>query len=216
MKTARVHYLGLVAIAALTLSATVCSAAVLCQNKSTKLLKATSSSSCPSGYTKILNTVAFAGPQGPQGLQGLQGPQGDPGSAGLVTQRRFYLTNNTFSGSQPISACYDGFHFASAWEMAEMGALAYDKSLGYSIADSGEGPPAGVSGWVRTGGIASTSGSIGTINCNAWTSSNSSHQGTLLSLWTDWTAQSALIPYRGVGNSPCNSQNRAWCIENAR
>jgi hypothetical protein len=68
--------------------------------------------------------------------------------------RKFYLTQDGYDGSQALSACAQGYHMASLWEILDPSNLSYDTSLGATVADSGSGPPNG-SGWIRTGFIAS-------------------------------------------------------------
>ncbi|AMY09508.1 hypothetical protein LuPra_02725 [Luteitalea pratensis] len=87
-----------------------------------------------------------------------------------VQPRRFYVTQDAFRGEHALNACTAGFHMASLWEIFDVTTLKYDTQLGRTLPDSGEGPPAGQRGWIRTGG-GSTPFVFGTrpANCAAWT-----------------------------------------------
>lgn len=69
-----------------------------------------------------------------------------------VQPRRFYVTQDAFRGEHALNACTAGFHMASLWEIFDVTTLKYDTQLGRTLPDSGEGPPAGQRGWIRTGG----------------------------------------------------------------
>lgn len=68
-----------------------------------------------------------------------------------VQPRRFYVTQDAFRGEHALNACTAGFHMASLWEIFDVTTLKYDTQLGRTLPDSGEGPPAGQRGWIRTG-----------------------------------------------------------------
>jgi hypothetical protein len=94
-----------------------------------------------------------------------------PSAASAATwARQFYLTTGTSNGAQALTACAEGYHFASVWEIADPSSLKYNTSLGRLSADSGAGPPTGipglgvtftVRGWVRTGYVPSTGATAG-------------------------------------------------------
>jgi hypothetical protein len=65
--------------------------------------------------------------------------------------RKFYLTKTEFTGSQPLTACAKKFHMASMWEIFDVSTLRYDTENGFTLDDSGSGPPTNFFGWVRTG-----------------------------------------------------------------
>jgi hypothetical protein len=67
--------------------------------------------------------------------------------------RKYYLTQTTHTGGQSLSACAEGYHMASLWEILDPSNLSYDTSLGFTLADSGSGPPASSLGWIRTGNV---------------------------------------------------------------
>jgi len=77
-------------------------------------------------------------------------------TAGLVfakdkDDRYFYLTEETHFGDTVTDACGRGYHFASVWELLDLSSLTYNFERGYVNMDSGDGPPAEMAGWVRTG-----------------------------------------------------------------
>jgi hypothetical protein len=63
----------------------------------------------------------------------------------------YYLTKSTFTGNQALTACAPGYHFASFAEISNPSDVAYNKTLGRNVADSGSGPPSLAYGWIRTG-----------------------------------------------------------------
>jgi len=112
--------------------------------------------------------VAASGPQAP-----LDRARDRPlaSSAGL---RGYYLTQGTYNGAEAdgtdgngAGVCASGYHFASLWEILDPSNLKYNTTLGYTQADSGQGPPTNALGWVRTGYLSNTSTTAGQGNCNA-------------------------------------------------
>ena len=102
-----------------------------------------------------------------------------PPSKNPDTRRVFYLTKDTFTGSQALTACTTGFHMASIWEVKDTAFLRYDSTVGRTTGDSGPGgPPAAAAnssdytaiGWIRTGASEST--------CRNWTSSSPADSGS--------------------------------------
>jgi hypothetical protein len=83
------------------------------------------------------------------------------------TRRSFYITQTTHTGSQALTACAEGYHMASLWEIFDTSNLKYDTVLGLTQDDSGFGPPSQIGGWIRTGRFASTVGPAGAPNCDA-------------------------------------------------
>lgn len=63
--------------------------------------------------------------------------------------RRYYLTTLTANGANAANPgnCADGFHFASLYEIQDLGQLQYDTSRGEVLADSA--PPTALEGWIR-------------------------------------------------------------------
>ena len=126
--------------------------------------------------------------------------------------RKFYLTKNEYNGAQALTACAAGYHMASLWEIHDPSNLRYDTELGFTLADSGSGPPF-AGGWVRTGWIADVSNNPGTGNCNAWTSASSSHQGTGVGLSINWSSPSSVISPRQTATVRCDGAVRVWCVQ---
>lgn len=134
------------------------------------------------------------------------------------SRRVFYLTTTTHTGSAAKSACDDGFHMASLWEIHDASGLRYDTSRGATKADSGSGPPndGGLQsfnpgGWIRTGAVSTSSGTPGTANCSAYTSN--SGDGTAAYLVDNWTlAGEAQSPWDARGEF-CSVALPVWCIQ---
>ena len=135
--------------------------------------------------------------------------------------RKYYLTQGQYDGSEALSACADGYHMASLWEILDPSNLSYDTSLGGTVADSGFGPPNG-SGWIRTGFLASagTPGADGTItpgaaNCEAWTSASSEGRGTtaLIPVYGDTENEVTLISPWVARTTTCSARPRVWCVQ---
>jgi len=137
------------------------------------------------------------------------------GSCSRRGARRFYLTTTSMNGSQPLTACALGFHFASLWEIFAFATLDYDTTRGQSASDSGVGAPAGVAGWVRIGSNPTAAGVAGDTNCSGWTST--AGDGTSVALDSYWddgnptfsTDMPPWIPFRDA----CASARNAWCVE---
>ena len=130
--------------------------------------------------------------------------------------RQFYLTQSTFAGNQVLTACEDGYHMASLWEILVMSNLIYNSELGLIHDDSGSGPPGNVAGWIRTGGLReSQAGFPGFNNCNAWTTDNESDFGTIVFLDLIWGIQQRttnISPWE-TENAFCNVPMSVWCVE---
>jgi hypothetical protein len=138
------------------------------------------------------------------------------GAAGLqrTARQKYYLASGSFDGSQALTACAAGYHMASLWEIRDTSNLQYNTILGYNLADSGQGPPSGVTGWVRTGS-ASTTSSItpGVANCGTWSLNTHSLNGTGVALVDSWTNSSVPVSPWIAGLFPCNTSNFVWCAE---
>lgn len=143
--------------------------------------------------------------------------------AASTGMRQYYLTTDTHEGDEPdgtdgngAGVCADGYHFASMWEILDPSNLKYNTVLGYNQDDSGKGPPSHVQGWVRTGNVSSAADTVGTGNCNNWTSNdpNDGSQGPQAELDSSWdTAWS--FPGWVVAHdmSGCGHPIRVWCVE---
>jgi len=134
-------------------------------------------------------------------------------AAGTTGLRQYYLSTGTVlvDGSDATTACASGYHMASLWEIYEPSNLEYNIDLGATADDSGLGPAASY-GWVRTGWGANTGVIPGQANCNAWTSNDVGHNGTLVKLESDWQHPSGIPNWYSIGDS-CNKKYAVWCIE---
>lgn len=136
--------------------------------------------------------------------------------------RQYYLTRLLVQAHEAPSACADGYHFASIWEIADPSTLKYNSSLGLFGPDSGGGPPTAISfigiplttqGWVRTGFAFSTSSIIGQANCGNWLSNNSFYWGTAANLPSNWTGGEQDIGVWNVGARTCDTNLWVWCVQ---
>lgn len=129
---------------------------------------------------------------------------------------KFYITADpNVQATEVLSICATGYHAASLWEILDISNLsyAYDHPEAYTRADSGNGPPSGAAGWVRTGFASSASATAGRGNCNVWTSSDGDDDGTTISLSSSWeTAPGEIFTWQ-VNSQDCGALERAWCIE---
>lgn len=126
----------------------------------------------------------------------------------------YYLTTDTYNGAQMLSACTNGYHVASIWEILDPSRLVYDTTLGYTQADSGYGPPTYPSahGWVRTGNwMADVVATAGIANCNGWTSNSPNDYGTFIDLRSDWTMARDIGVWMAFAGA-CNIERRVWCV----
>ena len=132
-----------------------------------------------------------------------------------VNIRQYYLTKTTHNGTAALSACQKDYHMASLWEIFDPSTLKYNTSLGYTKADSGQGPPTStprsVGGWVRTGYNSDASDNPGQGNCNVWTSDSTDHRGTQVRLPLDWSVEHDIYVWE-VGATGCNYSQRVWCV----
>jgi hypothetical protein len=156
---------------------------------------------------RSLNPAAAARPAGPNTILGV---------------RHFYLTRTLHTAIQAPTACSEGYHFASIWEIADPSSLKYDTALGWTSSDSGTGPPTAVPffaaawtarGWVRTGYEASSSDTPGLANCYAWGTNSEFARGTVANLPSNWTGGGQDI---GVWNADVRSCDRycwVWCVQ---
>jgi hypothetical protein len=135
--------------------------------------------------------------------------------AGKQTRIKYYLTRNTFTGSQALTACAEGYHMASLLEIFDVSNFKYDTSLGFTRDDSGFGPPT-ESGWIRTGKSSEgQTGIDGVDSCFAWTSDDASHLGTTVILAPfEWdNAPLATIDPWDSNIAGCSFSLRVWCVQ---
>ena len=143
---------------------------------------------------------------------GLQFPDGSvQRTAAEPGQRRFYLTNLGFQGDEVLGNCDTGFHVASRYELI-LGAFryAFDHPDAFTRADSGQGEPNDVVGWIRTGGEAASQDPVnfgdplpncGSMGAGPWTSFSGADKGNVRFLGSPDFSRN------------CDAHNRIWCIE---
>jgi hypothetical protein len=128
--------------------------------------------------------------------------------------RKFYLTQDFFTGSQTLTACAKNYHMASLWEIFEVSNLKYDTTLGAARPDSGFGPPAGLIGWIRTGGLsAGTAPTLGHNNCLTWTSDSGLNFGTAVGITNFWENPNMAIDPWIAFHVSCDSSRLVWCVQ---
>jgi hypothetical protein len=135
--------------------------------------------------------------------------------------RQFYLSRSYVQANEAPSACADGYHFASIWEIADPSSLKYNTSLGLTGPDSGSGPPTAINlrgspfptqGWVRTGYSYSILSTPGRGNCATWLSNDGFEWGTVANLPTDWTGGDQDIGVWNVEVRTCDEYRWVWCV----
>lgn len=133
---------------------------------------------------------------------------------GSVNGGDFYLTDTNYSASGALTACAVGFHMASLWELLDVSNLVYaaNQPDAYTRPDSGQGPPSDWNGWVRTGGVSSSSNSAGTGNCSAWTSASGAAYGTAVKLDNDWSSSPTRVGPWVAGSFQCSLSGPVWCV----
>lgn len=141
--------------------------------------------------------------------------QGQGQAAAKRSPRKFYLTQASHNGSQALSACGEGYHMASFWEIRDTSNLSYDTQLGFTRDDSGLGPPSGFSGWIRTGGDANEVPTVGLGNCQVWRSAASTDFGTGVRPPDIWISADVTViaPWEAF-TFQCDSHVRVWCVQN--
>ena len=138
--------------------------------------------------------------------------------------RQYYATRKFVNANEARTACASGYHFASIWEISDTSSLKYNKDLGVTSSDSGEGPPTTsfflfnpslkVVGWVRTGYNSSSVDLYGRANCMSWQSNRSDYWGTVANLPSTWTSGDQDIGVWNIGVRICNSSLvRVWCVQ---
>ena len=126
--------------------------------------------------------------------------------------RKFYITRNPYPANEALTACEEGYHMASMWEILQPSSLKYDTQRGATLADSGLGPPARL-GWIRTGQVASGSNTVGVGNCQAWTSNTGPDQGTTVDFQVNWSSPALVISPWNAQTLICSSTAPVWCVE---
>jgi len=103
---------------------------------------------------------------------------------------------------------------ASLWEIIDTSAVEYDTSRGRTQADSREGPPSSLFGWIGTG-YASSAGNAGQGNCLTWTSSVHNDSGSTVALRSVWlaTVLHPVEPWEPIAQA-CDVPLPVWCVQN--
>ena len=130
--------------------------------------------------------------------------------------RHYYLTDADYKADEPLTACAEGYHMASLWEILDPSNLIYryDHPDAHTKDDSGQGPPSHRYGWVRTGGYSSTINTAGVGNCSAWTSTDEGDYGVCVLLSRTWETPPGEIG--GVWDATsfrCSVTAPVWCVE---
>jgi hypothetical protein len=136
--------------------------------------------------------------------------------------RQFYLSMTAVNGNQAATACAEGYHFASMWEITDPSNLKYNRRLGQTSPDSGAGPPSQLvedgssipaQGWVRTGYESSTEAVAGQGNCGTWRSDSRAHSGTVVHLSSDWAGGAQDVGVWNAAARACDRSVRVWCVQ---
>jgi hypothetical protein len=145
-------------------------------------------------------------------VSGANGSVDSCGGGICTSERRFYLTKTTHDGAHALQACPAGFHMAELFEIFDTTTIRYDYVFGVTTADSGFGPPIGVSGWIRTGNYNNATPS----NCDIWTSnggSGPSSVGGAVNLTTTWESAADEASPWNRNSQPCSDLYSVWCVE---
>jgi hypothetical protein len=141
--------------------------------------------------------------------------------------RGFYLTKNTVTGGNVLTACAAGYHFASIWEIENTSDLHYNRTLGLTNTNSGLGAPSisytldrsvrnAPIGWIRTGGALDT-------NCKNWTSNSAADHGSAAGLttantsspiWQIFSTSTGSTQVSCDGNVNTGVTVGVWCVQN--
>jgi hypothetical protein len=160
--------------------------------------------------------------QGPMTVRadGIQFPDGTVQTS-ADTRRSFYLTDDDLiEGQNALGACDTGFHMASLWEILDVSNLRYasEQLDAYVASDSGQGPPSGTFGWIRTGGPQDEgSADQGVANCKLWTEFDP-YYGTQAQLENRWdgNATPPAVDWLGPWETAavgCENFGRVWCVQ---
>ena len=136
-----------------------------------------------------------------------------PISAGSAALRQYYVTKDRYEATNAKTACAQGYHFASLWEIWDPSNLKYNTDLGLTRDDSGQGPPSGIYGWVRTGYNSELMGGAGTGNCDNWTDIDGC--ATKVELPINWVDGGDIGIWDTLYDECWNEGEggRVWCVE---
>ena len=122
-------------------------------------------------------------------------------------QISYYLTQGSYDGNEVLNACAAGYHMANLWEMLGFSNLVYNTEIGYTTADSGQGPVL-LWGWVRTGMTANSD-----VNCGAWTTDSGGWDG-LVVVPDVYRVLAGELPLKAEQHG-CSSHRPVWCVSDA-
>jgi hypothetical protein len=126
-------------------------------------------------------------------------------------KRQFYLTQLNHLPTAAMTACAEGFHFASLWEILDPANLAYNQDLGLSLPEGYEGPTTAV-GWIRTGYADHGGNTPGKANCDGWSSYSGSSYGTRVQLDPSWDSPFGFHVW-DTSTRDCSWDELVWCVE---
>jgi hypothetical protein len=142
------------------------------------------------------DTAAAASPEAPEEV--------------TAVKRQYYLTRFNHYAPYAMTACAEGYHFASLWEILDPSNLAYNHDLGLSMADGYEGP-ATAKGWIRTGYADHVGDTPGRANCDGWTSYSYVY-GTKAQLDPSWDSPFGFHVW-DISTGDCSFEELVWCVE---
>jgi hypothetical protein len=127
--------------------------------------------------------------------------------------KKYFLTLDEVPTGGVLAACGKGYHVASLFEIFHFALLKYDTKRGLTLETSGDGPPAGVSGWIQTGrnDVGGMFATAGLVNCNGFSSTQAMEFGTSAELSSNWNEEpTAVSPWVATANS-CAGSLPVWC-----
>jgi hypothetical protein len=166
------------------------------------------------------------------GSDGIRFPDGtvQTTAAPADPRRSYYLTGTTWTGANALLACTAGYHTASLWEILDVSNLRYASELqdARQREDSGDGPPSGAEGWIRTGYTnvsnpvdIGSAGDGGFRNCDAYTVGSSDADGTVVALNLCWQEAAdcggffgrVVAPWWNAADWGCDEATAVWCVQ---
>ncbi len=169
------------------------------------------------GLTGAKGDTGDTGPAGPQGLKGDTGdtgpigPQGLPGGLAQLPFRFWYITGTRHKGNEVLTACAEGYHFASITEVYNPSGLVYDVEAnlgGFNRFDIGQGMAVQGEAWLRSG-----FGDDSEFSCTIWTSADPSQTGTFA--WLGYADRNDLQPWVlqwMATKRSCDEEARVYCV----
>jgi hypothetical protein len=125
--------------------------------------------------------------------------------------KSYYLSTTLHDGSEAPFACAAGYHMANIYEILDPTNIPYNQDLGVIQDDSGDGPPAVLKGWMRTGRNAVGSGTPWEANCLAYQSDDQGLLGTTSILAEENIGGSRNGAWSG-STAACDETLPVWCV----